>query len=450
MKNTYSKRELQRTRLLNRDIKLKEELARGGEGTIYSIVGTKLYVAKIFHEPDHDKTQKLNAMLADMPNDLTRRPPLRHISIAWPTERIVNARGTCIGFTMPYIDHKETFPLLRLYNPRDRKSLQINFTWEYLLRMALNLASIIKELHRKGYVIGDLNESNILVTKQALVTLVDCDSIQVPKDKNTWRHLLGQPIDYFRCFVAKPEYVPPELQGCDFSQVNRTPNHDNFGLAVLIFLMLMEGWHPFASIWKGEGMAPLLEENIQAGIFPYIPSNEEFRPMYAPPLEILPPHIQRLMLNCFVDRHRPSVHFRWFFHRPRAATWFKALAKASNHLSICDKNSSHVYSDHLERCPWCQRIKRGIPEPFPPTSTKTPHPPPPSPAWKKLVVQVAFILLVILLYTLEISTWRIWGSWFISSDFQTKFLTLLIMLGLPPFISLIFRSLYFPAKTVLE
>jgi len=366
MKNIISLKQIQKAPqrpvfVLNHNLKEGQELARGGEGKICRIVGRQEYVAKFFFHPSPDKDAKLQAMLANRPHDPTREDPkLQHISIAWPVERILNDANQCIGFAMRYIKREESIPLLKLYNPRDRRATRRNFTWEYLLRIVLNLASIIDALHRKGYVIGDLNESNILVTSKALVTLVDCDSIQVPV-----QHSDGQ-IDYFLCTVGKPEYTPPELRGADFSKVIRTPDHDNFGLAVLIFLMLMEGWHPFAAVWQGEGTPPSIEQRIQAGIFPYVGTWKHLRPKYAPPLEILPPRLRRLMVKCFVRRHKPS-RFLWFFRprRPTARSWFRALRYTASHLADCDQNPSHVYSDHLRSCPWCERMKLGIPDPFP-------------------------------------------------------------------------------------
>src|SRR5436305_1951244 len=95
-------------------------------------------------------------------------------------------------------------------------------------------------LHSRDYVVGDVNESNILVADTALITVVDTDSFQV-RDPD------GKTV--FHCPVAKPEFTPPELQGRQLHDVDRVPAHDRFGLAVLIFQLLMEGTHPFAGIY---------------------------------------------------------------------------------------------------------------------------------------------------------------------------------------------------------
>jgi hypothetical protein len=167
--------------------------------------------------------------------------------------------------------------------------------------------------------------------------------------------------------VGKPEYTPPELLGCDFRLVNRTANHDNFALAVLIFLMLMEGRHPFAARWEGEGMPPPIEKNIHDGVFPYTPRWSHLQPAYALPLDILPWRLRWLMRWCFVVTHRSFLGLQ----RPGALTWKRALEKTESQLISCQKNPAHKYSRHLkDRCPWCMRKDQGLPDPFPAQPTR--------------------------------------------------------------------------------
>jgi DNA-binding helix-hairpin-helix protein with protein kinase domain len=451
MTSTRTKR---REFLLGQDIVLGRELARGGEGTIHEIdmlAGhvAKNYVAKKYFKPSSEKTSKLKTMLVNVPQDPTYQTS-GHISIAWPAALILHEQDECIGFIMPYINHKESFPLLRVYNPQDRRKIKVynkqkgqevlcEFTWRYLLRMAYNLAEIVKELHNKGYVVGDLNESNILVTAEALVTLVDCDSMQVPR----LRQATNDPT-YFRCPVGKPEYTPPELQGQDFSLVDRTPDHDNFCLAVLIFLMLMEGRHPFAGAWQGDGPPPTLAQNIQAHNFPYVGSSRLKPPKNGLPFKTLPPDVQTLMRRCFAppSNRSPSRSLipwpaQWNLsfilqpsseQRPTAQEWAQALEKAEGQLIRCQLYALHFYSRHLKKqCPWCIRMERGIPDPFPsagaplliqkktPVQAKSPRqdPPPlpaqkPSPAPKRSSIPVSrqvelagFALLTFALYIAE-------------------------------------------------
>ncbi len=390
------------------------------------------YVAKIFHKPDAEKVGKLHAMIVNPPVDLTRKEH-QHISIVWPLALIMS-QGRCIGFVMPYIERSESFPLLKIYNPQDRESLNTGYTWEYLLSMARNLASMTEELHRNGYVIGDLNESNILVTRRALVTLVDCDSIQVPKELQWWERLLFWRRPCFRCTVGKPEYTAPELQGHRFSEINRTPNHDNYALAVIIFLLLMEGRHPYAGVWRGNGKPPTQEQSMRSRDFPYGSSNRFTLPKRALPLQTLPPPLQKLMLDCF-DR-RPW--FLLFRKRPTAHDWKCALEYSGNLLVHCSKNYSHVYSGHLKFCPWCRRMQQGLPDPFPPglvqESTQV-QPHKVGPGWFRSffprVARFCLIPLSLTLYGMEIFYWPLYNHWLIHSVWEVAGILWLLLLLTP-------------------
>jgi DNA-binding helix-hairpin-helix protein with protein kinase domain len=70
-------------------------------------------------------------------------------------------------------------PLLQVFNPRLRAKTLPSFNRRYLHRTARNLAAAMRALHESEYVVGDLNESNVMVTPSALVTLIDTDSFQV-------------------------------------------------------------------------------------------------------------------------------------------------------------------------------------------------------------------------------------------------------------------------------
>lgn len=327
------------------------ELAKGGEGRIYAVEGMPDLVAKIYLNPTLENTFKLKCMLDKRPIGAIRNN--NHCSIAWPIDNLYDARGICVGFLMPFIKGDMNVPLLKLYNPKDRQETWPYFTWKYLLHAAINLSVVIENLHTYGYVIGDINESNILVSDGALVTLVDCDSIQVPSEN-------GQ---FFRCTVGKAEYTPPELQGVDFKLVNRTVYHDYFGLAVLIFLMLMEGHHPFSGVWNGSGTPPLREQNIKGGQSPYVGSSYLALSPHALSLNLLSPLLQQLMIRCFKDGHR------YPYIRPTPNEWHQALSEAEQHLICCRVNKQHYYGSHLSSCPWCTRIYSGIPDPFPSIDT---------------------------------------------------------------------------------
>jgi cellulose biosynthesis protein BcsQ len=326
---------------------LGKELHTGGEGTIYSVRDDATHVAKIYTDTSYERTVKLLAMLLNPPTNPADTP--EHLSFAWPIDRILDDDGTCLGFLMPYIDPSHNSPLSRLINPKARRELARGITWEFLLRTATNLASVVGALHEGSYVIGDLNESNVLVSNTALVTLVDCDSMQVPT-------VSGASL---RCMVGNSEYTPAELQDVNFAEVDRQPYHDAFGLAVLIFQLLMEGRHPFAGTWLGPGEPPSLEARIATGDWPYESTMDSRPPRSALPLAMLPPVLQQLMRDCFVNGYQSPEQ------RPSAEHWLAALQSIEQTLITCVVNDRHRYSNHLEYCPWCQRVATGIADPFP-------------------------------------------------------------------------------------
>jgi DNA-binding helix-hairpin-helix protein with protein kinase domain len=202
-------------------------LGAGGEALVYTILQDSSLVAKVYRTPDKVQARKLAVMVTNPPED-----PMGshgHISIVWPVSLLSTVdEQQVIGFLMPRVTGMH--PLIACYNPAIRRQQWPLFNYRYLIRTAHNLAAAVRALHARGYVIGDVNESNILVTDTALVTLVDTDSFQVREPHNGV---------VYRCSVGKPEFTPPELQGCPFAQVDRAPEHDLFGLAVLIFQLLM-------------------------------------------------------------------------------------------------------------------------------------------------------------------------------------------------------------------
>lgn len=326
-------------------------LGAGGEAKVFAVLDAPELAAKVYHRPTAERADKLAAMLANPPEDPMASQG--HVSIAWPSDLLLSAHGPSqvMGFLMSRV--RDMHPIIDFYHPKTRRHRHPLFNYLYLVRTARNLAACVNALHARGYVVGDLNESNILVGETALVTLVDTDSFQVPDPRN------GQ---VYRCRVGKPEFTPPELQSVSFAWVDRKPEHDLFGLAVLLFQLLMEGIHPFAGKHLGRGEPLPLEARVAKGWFPYAPVGRAGTvPMpTAPPFELLPPRLRDLFVQCFNLGHTEPER------RPAAAVWQAALLEAEASLTACAANPQHRYGNHLRACPWCERRQMldGI-DPFP-------------------------------------------------------------------------------------
>ncbi len=315
------------------NVTLGTPVGRGGEATVHELPGIPGTVAKVYQQPTAEHEAKLRAMIGRAPADLPAAGG--HVPLAWPEALLLDGNGRMGGFVMPRLDPGAHRPLLQLYHPGSRRANAPGVGWLYLVRAARNLSSLLTSLHAAGYVVGDLNESNILLTPRALVSLIDLDSIQV-RDGRT----------VYRCPVGKLDYTPPELIGKNFRQVNRAPASDVFALGVIVFQLLMEGSHPFAGVWQGPGEPPGLESHIRARRSAHFGGRHVEPPPAAPPVRNLPPGLRRTLRNTFIS---PA------FARPSAANIRDALGALEASLKTCSVNPLHAYSGHLKDCPWCRR-----------------------------------------------------------------------------------------------
>ncbi len=317
------------------------EIGRGGEGVIYNVEDRPELVAKIYH-PDRrteDRATKLKAMVATPPDAQTFSTGT-HVSIAWPRQ-VLYSKNRFMGFTMPRISSSPD--LYKVINPRLRNRYFVGFDARHLHRVAGNFTKAIAALHEAGHVMGDVNQTNALVTLKTLVTLVDCDSFQIQ----------GEAGEIYRCNVGVPEYTPPELQNILLETVDRNVHTDAFGIAVVIFQLLMEGYHPFSGVPVDPTFSTPDKIDlhcIREGIFPYISNGQFVAPPNSPNYDDLHPELKRLFVQCFVTgQHTPEK-------RPTAIEWVAALKTAEDDLVQCETDPKHWHPSHMTDCPWCAQV----------------------------------------------------------------------------------------------
>ena len=303
-------------------ITLGKSIGSDGEESVFNVVEYSNMVAKIYHPQriNASLAAKVYAMVASRPDDDTRTK-FNHISIAWPEVVLLNGTEFA-GYLMPKIP--ESNDLYDLLQPQRRAKKHPSLNHRHLYRSARNLALAMATIHKKGYVVGDVNFRNALFNDNALITLVDCDSMQVSDAQNK----------IHRCLVGIPEYTAPELQNQNLANINRTANHDAFGLAVLIFQLLMQGFHPFAG--RPLPGAPDVEQVhvycITQKIFPYVTNKLFAPPNVAPPIGALPVVLQNLFHQAFLMTTRPT---------PKQ--WADALELIESRLVQCTNNRDHWY-----------------------------------------------------------------------------------------------------------
>ena len=331
---------------------LGEAFNRGGEAQIWSLRNETHWVAKLYHQTTPHQEAKVATMIAAPPKQLTGHP-----TVAWPLQMLYQQRRF-VGYLMPRV--VEGRPLFHYYNGLRRAQLPERYPWPYFLhRTAQNLAAAVDLVHTHYHIIGDLNESNVLVNPEALVTLVDTDSFQVraanpvalPQLTMGQRKPIQTTALLYRSTVGKAEFTPPELQGIDFKSVDRSAEHDNFALGVLIFYLLMDGFHPFAGVLATPSSVGRVDlYAMRQGLFPYQFNRQIQPPPGAPTFGWLTPALQEAFRRCFVTGHgNPQL-------RPAAHEWRQLLEEAENKLTRCDGQTKHVYAGHLPACPYCALV----------------------------------------------------------------------------------------------
>ena len=167
--------------------------------------------------------------------------------ICFPVEVLQNERGEFCGCLMPRADGGSIEELFCTAPEFARRFPDWKKTDMVLLTM--NILDRIKYLHDNGVIIGNLVPENIMFMSTEEIYFIDADSWQYRE---------------FPCPEGNVYFTPPELQGKDFRTFLRTAGNENFGVAVLVFMLMMQGLPPYASFERD-----LPEEEIKAGRFPY-------------------------------------------------------------------------------------------------------------------------------------------------------------------------------------
>ncbi len=323
---------------IGNEIHLGEKIGSGGEGNVYRIISAEKWVAKIYHQAiDQEKQQKIKAMIR------TADETLQKVT-AWPLDSLHKTKnGAVCGFIMPDIMDYE--PLHHIYSPSHRKQQFPEIDWAFLINVCRNIASAFGAIHAKGHVIGDVNPNLVFISKQTIARLIDCDSFQISFAGKT-----------YPCEVGVAHFTPPELQGlASFKDLPRTTNHDNFGLALLIFHVLMMGRHPFSGIYSGKTHRSL-EKSIQHHLYAFS-DKSAIKNQISPPPNSIKPNILSDKLTLLFEKS--FSEFGSKFHRPSAKEWVSALDSFQQQIQSCTQSKNHKYYNRLSNCPWCEAEAKG-------------------------------------------------------------------------------------------
>ena len=314
---------------------------------MYVIAEDSSLAARIL-SPEHrtqDFMDKIRVMVSD-----PRKADLS-VQTAWP-EVILYQDGRSVGYTMRnlqrYLDSESILADKEHVYPMNSRIL-----------MGQNLCAALSRLHRAGHLAGCLTPANIMVDSgTGMVMLAGAEDFQL-------RGPAGDRI--YRCTAWDPGYTAPEilrrLSGndtpADLSLPVHTVETDLFALGVNLFMLLMNGCHPYSCTSKDAGPGggpvhvPLPDENIRAGVSYILEENAVFgRPVNVPDYRMLPRKIRQLFYRCFIEgSDRPEV-------RPGIREWYDALEEMGGNLAQCRINPRHIYPAENVSCPWCGAEQR--------------------------------------------------------------------------------------------
>lgn len=309
-----------------RPIGLHKEISRDEQYAYYTVERRPEVVAKVALDPlEPRQAERLSALVA------ARTGALEDVS-TWPTATLHDATGQPVGFLMLRVDRQDDRQLREVYAP----ARMTPRSWPERIQVAARLAQAFSVLHAAGQVMGDVNGRHILVSPRGNIRFTEVDGYQV--------RTAAQVIP---SVPSLPEFTPPELQGRGHL-LEHTANHDLFGLAVLVFRLVMDGQHPYSGVPVARPM-PSPGEAIAADLFAYsrTPRPGVKRPTGTPALDTLSPAVQGLFERAFSPQHE---------NRPSASEWRAALVDMQSSLENCDQDSSHLRV-RGQPCPQCE-LKR--------------------------------------------------------------------------------------------
>ena len=268
-------------------------LAHGGEGVIYKFAKNPAFLIKVCKDDTLRDSRKLaafrdrlNAMLA---LEECRNAPF----LAWPLMPVFDADRHVIGFVM----RKTSGRTLRaLYAPCQVRRFFPGWNRLNVAQVALNLVNAVQMLARHRVLVNDFNPDNFLIDPFGHVRLIDCDSFQIPG--------AGDNQNTFLTRTFTPEYTAPELLfHPELFNRERTPEQVRFSLAVVVYMILMSGLHPYAQCG---GTDPV--DNLKSGKCPLSRRGGVRLPVgWFKSVSWLTPGLRHLFIRMFVDGHHEPL-----------------------------------------------------------------------------------------------------------------------------------------------
>jgi len=289
--------------MFNEHQHVKDLVAEGGEGRLYSYQGT--HMIKIFKNGVNMK-EKLTKLKILMTKNLPR-------NVVKPLELVQDHNGTFIGYMMKKIKGEE---IRRLAS---RKFTRANgITKDHVSNMLVQVKNTLKKLHAQGVYVGDLNDMNILFDDTHKVHFIDIDSWSVSNDH--------------RCTVANDAFKDPNLVKNFF-----TTGTDAYSFAIIVYKLLTR-LHPFGGVLKSNPNMDLVERMTKK--ISVIRNDDVTIPRMVDGNEFM----STKLLDDLLD----------IYERDKRALLGTSLDNFNDNLMLCKSHDDYFYAK-FNKCPVCEQ-----------------------------------------------------------------------------------------------
>lgn len=296
-------------------VTLGKLLGEGGEGRVFEVVGQSNLVIKVL-DSEH-RTEHRRAKIAL----LTSRPLVAR-GIGFPIATVSNDDGEFLGYSMPRASGR---PLqATVMRPARFRSTYPDWKKGDLVDICISFLEQVAYLHSLNILLGDINPKNLMVSANRDVWIIDADSWQ---------------LEGYPCPVGTPMFTAPTMKG-EYADRLRTPAEERFAIAVMLFMILITGQHPYNRAGTDGDITRLIEE----GIFPYqlgeIPGVDQPEGQWRYMWSHLPKNVKTEFWNTF---HRDG---KGYGRPPTAQKWLRLFADYKQYLDgpkNFDPQSNDVY-----------------------------------------------------------------------------------------------------------
>ncbi|MGB2221970.1 protein kinase [Neptunomonas sp.] len=304
---------------------LKHELAKGGQGVVYTTDLPQVLI-KGFTNKDENAKKRWRAHIEWLTRqdiaDLKLARPLvllkapRSAYVMELMDGLIPLRSLLDSFIKAADEISEDNESPHIQNYLDQGGLRRR------VRILCQLARTLNQLHSRGMLYGDLSLDNILVSDDsnyAETWLIDCDNISVESHTGLTVHT--------------PDYGAPEVVRGEAMLSSLT---DCWSFAVIAYQLLTHN-HPLKGVLVNEG-EPQVEDEALRGEHPWINDPDDFDnecfsnlPMQLVEHSKLP----KLFQQTFGPGKNTPVE------RTGMAEWLEAFTEVDEHLFVCQECGGH-------------------------------------------------------------------------------------------------------------